>query len=65
MDWAVLVELVKDAEMNLFLANGTGLGAILLAIVVIVFIFRLRKPDGIMKWALTEIVQRKKQISKK
>jgi hypothetical protein len=62
MDW---VELVKDAEMNLFLANGTGLGAILLAIVVIVFIFRLRKPDGIMKWALTEIVQRKKQISKK
>lgn len=65
MDWAVLVELVKDAEMNLFLANGTGLGAILLAIVVIVFIFRLRKPDGIMKRALTEIVQRKKQISKK
>lgn len=38
-DFPKLIELASEAELSLFFASGTGLGAPLLALIVIAFIF--------------------------
>ena len=38
-----LVSLIGDAKLDLFFMSGTGLGAILLAVIAIVFILRAKR----------------------
>ena len=46
MSWKeVISDLVSDAEMSFGFISGTGLGSVLLAIVIIVFLLRI-KPDA-------------------
>ncbi|GEM_PF-4443399 len=46
-----LAQLIEQAELQLFFMNGTGLGAALLFILGLAFIFKVRvhRPDPI-KW---------------
>ena len=47
-----LQNLIRDAKLDLFFMSGSGLGAVLLAVVAIVFLcLRKRTPIDFRNWA--------------
>ena len=42
-----LCELIQNAELTMFFGSGRGLGAVLLAVVVIVFALRPNRSEGL------------------